>query len=50
MSKRYQNLYKEEKEKKEQCGRERYTNLSKDEKQRLVEQRKKIYRMIKNAL
>ena len=46
---RYQNLSKEEKEKKkQQNGRECYKNLSEDEKQKLVEYRKK-YRMGKNA-
>ena len=39
---RYQNLSKEEKEKKLQYGREHYQNLSEDEKQKLVEYRKKI--------
>ena len=34
---RYQNLYNEEKEKKQQHGRERYKNLSKYEKRKLVE-------------
>ena len=40
--KRYQNLSKEEKEKKWQYGRERCKNLSEDEKQKLVEYRKNI--------
>ena len=48
--KKYQNLSKEEKEKKEQYGRERYKNLSEDEKQKLVEYRKIYYRMRKSAL
>ena len=39
---RYQNLSKEEKEKKQQYGRECYKNLSEYEKQKLVEYRKKI--------
>ena len=47
--KRVQNLSKE-KEKKQQYGRECYKNLSEDEKQKLVEYRKKSYRMRKNAL
>ena len=47
---RYQNLSKEEKEKKLEYGCEHYKNLSEDEKQKLVEYRKKYYRMRKNAL
>ena len=39
---RYQNLSKEEKEKKPQYGHKRYKNLSEDEKNRLVEYRKNI--------
>ena len=39
--KRYQDLSKEEKEKKRQHGREQYKNLSEDEEQKLVEYRKK---------
>ena len=42
-------LSKEENEKKRQHSRERYKNLSEDEKQKLVEYRKKYYRMRKNA-
>ena len=37
---------KEEKEKKRQYGHERYKNLPQDEKQKLVEYRKKYYKMI----
>ena len=37
---RYQNLSKEEQEKKQQYGRKRYKNLSEDEKQKLVEYKK----------
>ena len=48
--KSYQNLSKEEKERKQQYGRGHYKNLSEDEKQKLVEHRKKHYRMRKNAL
>ena len=40
--KRYQNLSEEEKEKKEQHGREGNENFSEDEKQKLVEYRKDI--------
>ena len=47
--KRYQNLSKEEKEKKEQYGHQCYKNLSEHEKQKLVEYRKKYYRIRKNA-
>ena len=46
---RYQNLSKEE-EKKQQYGHESYKNLSRDEKNKLVECRKKYYRMRKNPL
>ena len=38
----YQNLSKEEKEKKGQYGHERYKNLSEDEKNKLVEYKKNI--------
>ena len=38
------------KKKKQQYGREQYKNLPEDEKQKLVEYRKKCYRMRKNAL
>ena len=44
------NLSKEEKEKRQQYGRERYKNLSYDEKQKPDEYRKKYYRTRKNAL
>ena len=47
---RYQNPSKEEKEKKQQYGREHYKNLSVDEKNELVEYSKKYYRMRKNTL
>ena len=47
---RYQNLSKEEKEKKLEYGCEHYKNFSEDEKQKLAEYRKKYYRMRKNAL
>ena len=46
---RYQNLSKEKKEKKRQCGCEHYKNLSEDEKQKLAQYRKKYYRMRKDA-
>ena len=36
---------KNKKEKKQQYGHKRYRNLPKDEKQRLVEYRKKYYKM-----
>ena len=46
-----QNLSKEEKEKKRQHGRECYKSLSEDENSfRLVEYRKKCYKMRKNCL
>ena len=49
--KRYQDLSEEQKEKKRQHGRERYKNhLSEDEEQKLVEYRKKNYRIRKNSL
>ena len=38
------------KKKKQQYGRERYKNFSEDEKNKLVEYRKKYYRMIENTL
>ena len=47
---RYQNLCKEEKEKKRQYGCGRYKNLSEDEKQKVVEYSKKYYRMRKKTL
>ena len=37
----YQNISKEEEDKKQQYGCERYKSLSKDEKQKLVEYRRK---------
>ena len=42
---RYQNLSKEEEEKKRQYGRERSRNLSEDEKNKLVECRKKYKKL-----
>ena len=39
---RYQNLFKEEKEKKQQYGHELYKKLSEDEKQNLIEYTKNI--------
>ena len=45
-----QNLSREWKEKKKQYGWKRYKNLSEAEEQKLVEYRKKYYRMRKNAL
>ena len=47
---RYQNLSKEDKEKKQQYGRESYKKFSADGKSKLVEYRKKYYRMRKNTL
>ena len=47
---RNQSLSKEEKEKKQQYGRERYKNLSEHKKQKLVEYRKECYKMKKNVL
>ena len=41
---------KKKKKKKRQYGLECYKNLSDDEKQKLIEYRKKYYRMRKNAL
>ena len=41
---------KKKKKKKQQYGHERYKNLSEDVKQKLVDYRKKYYRMRKNAL
>ena len=41
---------KKKKKKKQQYGLERYKNLSEDEKQKLVEYRKKYYRMRENTL
>ena len=48
--KRYQNLSKEEKEKKRQQILEGYKYLSKDKKQKLVEYRKKYSRMRRSPL
>ena len=48
--KRYENISKEGKEKKQQYDRERYENLSKQKKQKLVDYRKKYYRMRKNVI
>ena len=42
LQKRYQNLSKEEKEKKQQYGCESYKNLSEDGKSKLVEYKKNI--------
>ena len=47
---RYQNLCKEQKEKKWQYRCKCYKNLSEDEKQKLAEYSKKIYRMRKNVM
>ena len=41
---------KKKKKKKQQYGRKRYKNLPEDENQKLVEYRKKYYRMRKKAL
>ena len=41
---------KKKKKKKQQYGRERYKNLSEDEKDKVVENRKKYYKMKRNAL
>ena len=46
---RYQNFSKKEKEKKLQYGRARYKISSEDEKKKLVENRKKFYRVRKNV-
>ena len=48
--KRYQNPFKEEKLKKQQYGCESYKNLLEDDKQKLVEYRKKYYKMRKKKL
>ena len=50
LMKNIQNIFKEEKETKRQYGGESSRNLSEDEKGKLVEYRKKYYRMRKNAL
>ena len=47
---RYQSIFRVEKEKKQQYGRERYKNVPEDEKQMLVEYKKKYCKMRKNAL
>ena len=47
---RDQKLSKEGKGKKWQYGRGHYKNVSEEEKQKLVEYRKKYYRMRKNAV
>ena len=46
---RYQNLSKEKKEEKQQHGCERYKNLSEGEKNKLLDYKKKYYKMRKNA-
>ena len=48
--KRYQNLFKEEIEEKQQYGQESYKNISGDGKNKLFEYRKKIIKWEKNAL
>ena len=48
--KRYQNLSIEEKENKQQYGRERYKNLSEDEKNNWLSIEKNIIKSEKNAL
>ena len=48
--KRYQNLFKEEIEEKQQYGQESYKNISGDGKNKLFEYRKKIIKLEKNAL
>ena len=50
LQKKARERYEEEKEKKQQCGRERCKNFSEDGKNKLLEYRKKCYRMRKNAL
>ena len=47
---RYQSHSKVEKEKKRLYGPKRYKNLSENEKNKLVEYRKKYYRIRKNSL
>ena len=47
---KYQNLSKEEKEKKRQYDHEHYKNLSEDEKQKLAEDRSKYCRTRKSPL
>ena len=48
--KRYQNLSIEEKENKQQYGREQYKNLSEDEKKNWLSIEKNIIKSEKNAL
>ena len=48
--KRYQNLFKEEIEEKQQYGQESYKNISGDGKNKLFEYREKIIKWEKNAL
>ena len=48
--KRYQNLSIEERENKQQYGRERYKNLSEDEKNNWLSIEKNIIKSEKNAL
>ena len=47
---RYQSFHKEEKEKAQQCGCEGYKNFPENEKERLVEYRKRCYKMRKKHL
>ena len=49
LAKDIKNLIKKKKKKKWQFGHERYKNLSEHEKQKLVESRKKYYRMRKKC-
>ena len=44
---RCQSFSQEEKEKKQQYGREQYRNLAEDEKQKLIEYRKKYFKIRK---
>ena len=46
---RYQSFHKEEKEKAQQCGCEGYKNFPENEKERLVEYRKRCYKMRKKT-
>ena len=48
--KKYENHSREEKGKQQQYGRVQHKNLSENEKQKLVEHRKKYYKMKKTAL
>ena len=43
--KKYQDLFEDEKNKKQQNGCERFKNLPEDEKQKLTEYRKKYYKI-----